>query len=496
MASEAITPSLDLPVLLFAAGLTLGTAILFGLFPALHSTRPNLVSALKGQTGQPSGARAAARFRTSLAVVQIALSMALLVAAGLFTKSLLNVGRVDLGLDADNVVTFSVAPELNGYKPEQSRQLFERLEAELAAVPGVTGATGSMVPLLAGSNWNTSVWVEGFEVGPDTNNSSSFNMVGPGFFRTLGIRMLSGREFRPADALGAPKVAVVNEAFARKFNLGRHAVGKRMSMGGPKQGEGAPPLDIEIVGLVQDAKYSEVKDAIPPQFFVPYRQDKEVGSLFLYARTSLDGEGLLGAAARAVARLDPNLPLDDLRTLRQQVRENVFMDRFVVRPVGGVCRPGHAPGGNRPLRRARLHPGAADPRDRPADGARGGARAHSPDGASADRADDSRRRDHRAAGGARPRPRGAVAAVPAEGVRPRGAGCRGGRPRAGVPRRRLPARAPRLADRPDPRAAIRVGSGASRTNQAAGPSPAYRFTADGFTTGSSLRPLQSSNEPS
>jgi len=329
MASEAITPSLDLPVLLFAAALTLGTGILFGLFPALHSTRPNLLSALKGQTGQPSGARAAARFRTSLAVAQIALSMALLVAAGLFTKSLLNVGRVDLGLEAGNVVTFSVAPELNGYKPEQSRQLFERLEAELAAVPGVTGATASMVPLLAGSNWNTSVWVEGFEVGPDTNNGSSFNMVGPGFFRTLGIRMLSGREFGPGDALGAPKVAVVNEAFARKFNLGRNAVGKRMSMGGPKEGEGTPQLDIEIVGLVQDAKYSEVKDAIPPQFFVPYRQDKEAGSMFFYARTSLDAEGLLGDAQRVVARLDPNLPLDDLRTLRQQVQENVFMDRFV-----------------------------------------------------------------------------------------------------------------------------------------------------------------------
>jgi ABC-type antimicrobial peptide transport system permease subunit len=141
--------------------------------------------------------------------------------------------------------------------------------------------------------------------------------------------MLSGRDFTPGDALGAPKVAVVNEAFSRKFNLGRHAVGKRMSIGGPRQGGGAPPLDIEIVGLVQDAKYSEVKDAIPPQFFVPYRQDKDVGSLFFYARTSLDAEGLLGTAPRLVARLDPNLPLDDLRTLRQQVRENVFMDRFI-----------------------------------------------------------------------------------------------------------------------------------------------------------------------
>ncbi|RPJ57736.1 MAG: FtsX-like permease family protein, partial [Acidobacteria bacterium] len=323
-AAEAITPSLELPVLLFAGALTLGTGFLFGLFPALHSTRPNLVSALKGQSGQPSGARAAARFRTSLAVAQIALSMALLVAAGLFTRSLLNVGRVDLGLDAGNVVTFRVAPELNGYKAERSRQLFERLESELSAVPGVTGATASMVPLLAGSHWNTSVWVEGFEVGPDTNNSSSFNMVGPGFFHTLGIRMLSGREFRPADALGAPQVAVVNEAFAKKFNLGRDVVGKRMGTGATTEGEPGSKLNIEIVGLVQNAKYSEVKDAIPPQFFVPYRQDKDVGSMFFYVRTSLDAEALLGSASRVVARLDPNLPLEDLRTLRQQVQEHVF----------------------------------------------------------------------------------------------------------------------------------------------------------------------------
>lgn len=322
-AAEAISPTLDGTVLLFAGALTLGTGILFGLFPALHSTRPNLLSALKGQSGQPSGAKAAARFRTSLAVVQIALSMALLVAAGLFTKSLLNVGRVDLGLDAENVVTFGISPELNGYTPERSRQLFERLETELAALPGVTGATAAMVPLLANSNWNNGVWVEGFEVGPDTNNGASFNEVGPRFFKTLGIRMLAGREFANGDALGAPKVAVVNEAFAKKFNLGRNAVGKRMA-----QSDGGK-LDVEIVGLVQNAKYSEVKDTIPAQYYVPYRQDGEVGSMTFYVRTSLDAAALVGTVTRVVANADPNLPLENMRTLRQQVRENVFLDRFI-----------------------------------------------------------------------------------------------------------------------------------------------------------------------
>src|SRR6185295_2007207 len=106
------------------------------LFPAIHSTRPDLVAALKGQAGQPSGSRSAKRFRTTLATAQIALSMALLIAAGLFTKSLLNVSRVDLGVKIDNLITFAVSPELNGYKPETSRQFFERLEDELAALPG------------------------------------------------------------------------------------------------------------------------------------------------------------------------------------------------------------------------------------------------------------------------------------------------------------------------------------------------------------------------
>src|SRR5206468_5818625 len=122
--------------LLFAAALTVGTGLLFGLFPALHSTRPDLLSTLKGQSGQPSGARGAARFRLALATAQIALSLALLAAAGFFVKSLLNVSRVDLGVKTENVVTFGVSPELNGYTPARSRLFFERLEERLAATPG------------------------------------------------------------------------------------------------------------------------------------------------------------------------------------------------------------------------------------------------------------------------------------------------------------------------------------------------------------------------
>lgn len=321
--AATIPTTIDGTVLLFAAAVTIGTGVLFGLFPAIHSTRPDLLSTLKGQTGQPSGARAAARFRTGLATAQIAISMALLVSAGLFTRSLFNVSRVDLGVKVDNVVTFGVSPELNGYTAERSRVLFERMEERLAAVPGVTGVTTAMVPLLAGSNWGTDVQVEGFKSGPDIDSNARFNEVGPGYFRTLGVPLMSGREFGPGDTLKAPKVAIVNEAFAKKFNLGRNAVGKRMS------DRGRENLDIEIVGFVQDAKYSQVKDPVPPLFFRPYRQDDSVGAMTFYVRTSLSPEELLGQIPKVIAELDPNLPVENLRTMPQQVRDNVFLDRLL-----------------------------------------------------------------------------------------------------------------------------------------------------------------------
>src|SRR4029078_3879704 len=126
-------------VLIFAAVLSIATGFIFGLFPALHSTKPDLVSAIKAQAGQPSGARAAARFRTSLVTAQIALSMALLMCAGLFVKSLVNVTRVDLGIKVDNVIVVGISPGLNGYTPDRSKALYERLEQELGTIPGATG---------------------------------------------------------------------------------------------------------------------------------------------------------------------------------------------------------------------------------------------------------------------------------------------------------------------------------------------------------------------
>ena len=320
---QFIQLSLDAEVLLFAAALTIGTGLLFGLFPAIHSTRPDLAAVLKGQSGKATGTKAAARFRTSLATTQIALSMALLVAAGLFTRSLFNISRVDLGLQIDNLVTFGVSPELNGYTPERSLMLFQRLEDELRATAGVVSVTSSFVAALAGSDWSSSVRVQGFKSGPDVDNDASFNGVSPGYFKTMGVPLIAGREFTHADSLKAPKVAIVNEEFARKFNLGRDAVGKLIGTGPDDK------LDTEIVGLVQNAKYSEVKDKIPPLFVRPYAQDDGVGAVSLYVRTALDPETFLATLPRVVAQIDPNLPLENLRTMPQQVRQNVFLDRFI-----------------------------------------------------------------------------------------------------------------------------------------------------------------------
>ena len=314
---------IDGTVVLFAAAVTIGTGLLFGLFPALHSTSPNLLGTLKGQAGQPGGGKSAQWFRSTLATSQIAISMALLVCAGLFTRSLMKVSRVELGISIENLVTFSVSPQLNGYTPERSKQLFERLEDDLAAQPGVIGVSAALVAAISGSNWGSNVSVEGFQAGPDTDTNSRYNEVAPDYFKTLRIPLLAGREFTRADRLGAPKVAIVNEAFAKKFNLGQHAVGKRMRVGG----SGA--LDMEIVGLVKDAKYSSVKGEIPPVFVQPYRQDERVGSITFYVRTDASPERMLQNVHRVVAGADPNLPIENLKTMPQQVRENVFLDRMI-----------------------------------------------------------------------------------------------------------------------------------------------------------------------
>jgi predicted permease len=249
--------------------------------------------------------------------------MTLLISAGLFIKSLYNVSRVDLGIDTAELATFGVSPELNGYSPSAAQALFQRIEDELSAFPGITAVTASVVPLISGSNWGTSVAIEGFSNEPDIDRHTSFNEIGPAYFATLGIPLITGRELRPSDTLGAPKVALVNEAFARKFELGRDVVGKRLGRGREQE------IDTEIVGLVADAKYSEIKEPVPPQLYLPYRQNEELATINFYVRSAGDPAALLPQIRTVVSRLDGNLPIENLRTMTSQVQESVVLDRML-----------------------------------------------------------------------------------------------------------------------------------------------------------------------
>ncbi|MBL0940761.1 MAG: ABC transporter permease [Gemmatimonadaceae bacterium] len=322
-ALRTINISLQPGMVVFAGLLALVTGLIFGLFPALHSTRDDLITVIRAGAGQIAGGKVASRFRNVLVTAQIALSMALLISAGLFLKSLVNVSRTDLGLSTDQIATFRISPMRSGYDSTRAVVLYEQLEQELAATPGVTGVTSAVVAVLNGNNWGTDVRVQGYECGPDVDCNSRYNVVGPRFLDVLGMSLLGGREFTDSDRLGGARVALVNEAFAKKFNLGKDPVGRFMSR------NGSDSLNIQIVGFVKDAAYSEVKDEVPPLFFTPWRQEARTGGLTFYVRTTQRPELMLQGINTIMKRLAPTVPVEDLKTLPQQVRENVFLDRMI-----------------------------------------------------------------------------------------------------------------------------------------------------------------------
>jgi len=312
---------LSTAALWFTAIISLATGLLFGIVPALQSTRPDLVTELRNNSGKLAGGRGAARFRTGLVTAQIALSMALLIAAGLFIESLRNISRVDLGINIDNVTTFGISPGRSAYDSTRIAALYGRVEEEIAALPGVSGVTSASVPLVGNSNWGQRVSVEGFVKDLDTDDGSRFNVVGPNYFHVLGVPLVAGRDFTISDNNGAVKVAIVNEAFAKKFKLGQNVVGKHMSVGNDS-------LNIAIIGLAKNSKYSEVKGEIPPVFMQPYRQ-VNLGQMYFYIRSALPPDQMLRAIPTVMKKLDPNLPVEQLKTLPQQVRDNVSFDRMI-----------------------------------------------------------------------------------------------------------------------------------------------------------------------
>src|ERR1035437_1124957 len=306
----------------FGLGLAAVTGLLFGLYPAWEAARASSAATLKDESGQSSGTAAAARVRKLLVCAQGVVSAVLLIPTGLFLKSLVNLMHVDLGMKTENTIGFSVAPALNGYKTEQTRALFERIESEMAAIPGARSVAAALVPLIAGSNWGTDVTIEGAKEKQNDANSR-YNEVGPGFLGKMGVPLIAGREFTESDTLAGPRVAVVNQTFVKRFLEGRNAVGLRFSDGG----QGA---EITMVGVVKDSHYSSVKDAAPPLFYRPWRQDKEINSLEFYVRSALPEKQMAPQIRRVMAGIDRDLPLQGLRTLDEQIKQNVQTDRIVL----------------------------------------------------------------------------------------------------------------------------------------------------------------------
>lgn len=322
-AAATVDLSVSPAVIGAALACSLIAVLLFGLIPALNAARVQPAVVLRGQAGQPGGGRALSRFRNLLVLVQIALGMTLLITSGLFVKSLHNLQNADLGMQAESVVSFGISPIRNGYSPERSKQLYERVEDELAALPGVLSATTSMVPLLSDSNWTNNVSVEGFESGPDIDTNAAFNAVGPDFFETLGIPLIEGRSFEASDRDDTPDVVIVNQAFAEKFGLDGSVIGKRMAVGETEE------LDLEIIGQVGDTRYANVRDGVAPIFYRPARQNNGVSFMTYYVRTALPPEQIMPTIRTLVARLDPNLPVDDLTRFTTTINDNVFVERFV-----------------------------------------------------------------------------------------------------------------------------------------------------------------------
>ena len=323
-------------MLAFNAALSLVTGLLFGLVPALRSTGPNLASTLKDEAGAAAGGRSRVRFRKALVIGQVTLSLLLLASAGLFIRSLRNLQLLSLGMSSEHVIAFNINPTLSGYTPVRTK-LFNRLIAEKAgAAPGITGVAFANIGLLEGNEWDSSITIEGYEAKPGEQMNPYFNAVSPGYFKTMRIPLLQGRDFDDRDvgreaadqsSSGFPPpytVAIVNESCAKHYFGDRSPVGHHIGFG-IDPGTKTP---IEIIGVVGDAKYTGVRDQIPRQVFVPFLQNDFAGGSVLYVRAA-DPGAALASIRRIVRDLDATVPVYGLRTLDHQIELSLRNDRII-----------------------------------------------------------------------------------------------------------------------------------------------------------------------
>jgi predicted permease len=311
----------DMRLLLFTLGVTLATALLFGTIPAFRATRLNLTDALKDGRSL-SGAQAKGRLAKALVVSQVALSLVLLVGAGLFVRSLVNLTNVDTGFQRENVIRMRVDPSSVGYQEDMRLiGMYRQIEERVSGLPGVLAASFSIFTFNEGT-WNNRIWVQGYLLG-HSERDVHHNAVGTGYFAAMGIPLLAGRTFGPADTATSPKVGVISETMARTLFPSGSPIGQRYGRGGPVHAG-----DIEVIGVVKDVKYNSLDEEKQLGDYLPYTQNVRYLNDFEVRYTG-DTDAAIGAIRQAIRDVDRTLPMSDVMTLDEQVARSTTNQRLV-----------------------------------------------------------------------------------------------------------------------------------------------------------------------
>jgi predicted permease len=321
-----LRPDPDIRILAFNLALALFTGLLFGLAPALQSARVDLWNTLKDVVGAISGGSRSVKLRKALVTAQVALSFLLLAGAGLFVKSLHNLKNTNTGFDSpENLVTFQVDPALNGYDLPRLKAFYKQLLENINGVPGVKSASYAAVPVLHGWEWDSSMSVEGHQAKDGEDMQAFMNSISPGYWRTMGLSVIEGRDFDARDQGERNSVAIVNQKFARHFFGDRSPIGRHVGFGtGPTS-----KLDIEIVGMVEDSLYEGPREGVRRQVFVAGAQSRFPGSAAFYIRTSLPSSSMFSALRQQIRQLDGAMPVFEMKTLESQLDETLMTERLI-----------------------------------------------------------------------------------------------------------------------------------------------------------------------
>ena len=312
----------DLRVLAFTLAVTVTTGVLFGLLPALRSSRPNLWGTLKDTVGAIASAGGSLFVRKGLVSMQVALSFLLLFGAGLFVRSLQNLQGTDTGLALSNLVTFQLSPALSGYDAQRAAVFYQQLLDRLRASPGVQAAGHASVALLSGNEWDSTMGVEGHRAQDGEDMQAFMNSVSPGYFQAMGIQFVEGRDFRPLDARQSPAVAIVNRKFAEHFFKNESPIGRHVGYGVGPQAK----LTMEIIGVVADSLYEGPREGVHRQVFVPHWSQQ---SVTFYMRTTSASAAAFNLVRDEVRRLDASMPVYQVKTVQGQLDERLLTDRLI-----------------------------------------------------------------------------------------------------------------------------------------------------------------------